>query len=180
MSTPNLVLTGFMGTGKSEVGRLVARKLGRPFVDMDALIEAREGRTIADIFAQEGEAYFRRVEAQIVRELARRTGLVIATGGGALLSPENREAMTATGIVICLWADEDTLLRRLRGDETRPLLARPDREEALRVLLRRRTPLYQQLPYHIDTTGKSVARVADEVIALYTRVLSGESPRRRG
>jgi len=168
---PNLVITGFMGTGKSVVGRLVAQRLRRPFVDIDALIEAREGRSIPEIFAQEGEAYFRRVEAAVVRELAAQRGLVIATGGGALVPEENRRQMVQTSVVVCLWADEATLIERLRGQTDRPLLAHPDWETTLRTLLARRRSAYQALPYHVDTTGKRVEEVAEEVIALYRKSL---------
>ncbi len=165
----NLILTGFMGTGKSTVGRLVAARLQRPFVDMDALIAAREGRSIADIFAQEGEMYFRALEAALVQELAARHGLVIATGGGTLVNDALRTLLTRTGIVICLWADEATLIARLRGQTDRPLLAHSDWETTLKTLLARRRPAYEALPYHVDTTGKSVEEVAAEVIALFQR-----------
>ncbi len=169
---PNLVLTGFMGTGKSEVGRRAARRLGRPFVDMDALIEEREGRTIPQIFATRGEPYFRALEAALVRELSARQGLVIATGGGALVPEENRRLMVASGVVVCLWADEETLIARLREDTHRPLLARPDWEDVLRALLARRRPAYEALPYHVDTTGKRVDEVVDEVIHIYEEALA--------
>ncbi len=162
----NIVITGFMGTGKTAVGEEVARRLGRPFVDMDAVIEQREGRSIAQIFAEEGEPYFRRLEAALVKELAAARGLVIATGGGALIPEENRRAMTATGIIVCLWADEETLIQRLESDTSRPLLARPDWKAYLRELLTRRRPAYERLPHHVDTTGKTVAEVADHIIAL--------------
>ena len=162
----NIVLTGFMGTGKTEVGRRVAARLGRPFVDMDARIEEREGRTIPQIFAQSGEPYFRRLEAALVKELAAQRGLVIATGGGALIPEENRRLMVASSLVICLWADEETLLHRLRHDTQRPLLARPDWQRYLRDLLAARRPAYESLPYHIDTTGKTVDEVVEAVLAL--------------
>lgn len=169
-----------MGTGKSTVARLLAAWLGRPFVDMDALIEEREGRSIPEIFAQSGEAYFRRLEAQVVGELAARQGLVIATGGGALIPEANRAAMSATGVVVCLWADEATLIARLRGQNDRPLLARPDWEEHLRDLLAQRRPAYQALPHHVDTTGKSTEEVAREVLRIYrahSKALSKENGR---
>ncbi len=170
----HLVLTGFMGTGKSEVARRVAERLGRPFVDMDVLIEEREGMSIPDIFAQKGEAYFRRLEAELVRELAAQEGLVIATGGGALVPEENRRIMVASGVVICLWADEETLIARLKEDTHRPLLNRPDWQAFLHELLERRRPAYAALPHHVDTTGKSVDEVADEVVAIYRRETARE------
>ncbi len=170
MEKRNIVITGFMGTGKSAVGKELARRLGRPFVDMDALIEEREGRTISQIFAERGEPYFRRLEVEIVEELAARQGLVIATGGGTLILNQNRERMTATGIVICLWANEDELIKRLAEDTSRPLLDRPDKEAHLRRLLAQRRAAYLRLPYHVDTTGKSVDQVVDEILALLTKL----------
>ena len=170
---PNLVLTGFMGTGKSEVGRRVAQQLQRAFVDMDALIEAREGRSIPEIFAQEGEAYFRQREAEVIRELAEQEGLVIATGGGALIPEENRRRMAENGVIICLWADEETLIRRLAGDTHRPLLNRPDWRRTLRELLARRRNAYAQLPHHVDTTDKTPDQVATEVIRVYRESVAG-------
>ena len=98
----NIILTGFMGTGKTSVGREVARRLGRPFIDMDAEIEARTGKSIPAIFAEEGEAHFRNLEAGLCRELSARRGLVIATGGGTLVNEENRRLMSSGGLVICL------------------------------------------------------------------------------
>lgn len=166
MTNRNIVITGFMGTGKTEVGREVARRLHRAFVDMDALIEEREGRTIPQIFMESGEPYFRQLEARLVEELASRRNLVIATGGGALIPEANRRRMVETGIVICLWAEEDALIRRLKDDNYRPLLARPDWQEHLRRLLAQRRPAYESLPYHVDTTNKSIPQVADEIIAL--------------
>ncbi len=166
MTERNIVVTGFMGTGKSEVGREVARRLARTFVDMDALIEEREGRTIPQIFVESGEPYFRQLEAALVQELSMKRNLVIATGGGALIPEANRATMLATGIVICLWADEDVLIQRLEDDHHRPLLARPDWQDHLRRLLAQRRPAYESLPYHIDTTGKTVSQVADEIVAL--------------
>lgn len=172
MDERNIVITGFMGTGKSAVGRELARRLARPFVDMDALIEEREGRTISQIFAESGEPYFRRLEAEIIEELAARQGLVIATGGGALIPEHNRKRMTDTGIVICLWAEPEALIERLAEDSSRPLLARPDWKDHLRRLLAQRRTAYLRLPYHIDTTGKRVAQVVDEILALLRQMNS--------
>ncbi|MCS7040296.1 MAG: AAA family ATPase, partial [Caldilineales bacterium] len=112
-SPPNLVLTGFMGTGKTAVGRAVAARLGRPFVDMDEWIARRAGMSIAEIFARQGEGAFRAMEAELVRELAGQRGLVIATGGGALVDPTNRETFCRTGLVICLTASVEAILARV-------------------------------------------------------------------
>ncbi|MFZ1466348.1 MAG: shikimate kinase, partial [Anaerolineae bacterium] len=138
----NIVLTGFMGTGKSSVGRYVAARLRRPFVDMDALIEERQGQTVAAIFAVEGETTFRRYESDMVHELTAQTGLVIATGGGALVNPANREALLATGAVICLQADADEVLRRVGSNGTRPLLNVENPRQHIEHLLTQRAPAY--------------------------------------
>ncbi len=176
LNPPNLIITGFMGTGKSAVAREVARQLGRPFVDMDALIEEREGRTIPRIFRESGEPYFRRVEAELAQELAIRSGLVIATGGGTLMLEASRRALLRSGVVICLWADINVLIERLQDDTQRPLLHRPDWERYLRELLAVRKPVYRSLPYHVDTTGKDVRQVAAEVITIYYGAVSDGTP----
>ena len=175
----NLVITGFMGTGKSAVGREAARRLDRPFVDMDARIAARAGKSINSIFAEEGEAAFRRMEAQLCAELAAHAGLVIATGGGALVSAENRARMLAVDTVICLRADVATILRRTRedGSAVRPLLRAADpRAEIIRLLAARREA-YAAIPWQISTTDKSIAAVADEIAALAeTRTITVRHP----
>ena len=113
MTHPNIILTGFMGTGKTAVGREVAARLGRPFVDLDDLIVQRAGKAIPEIFAQDGESAFRALEAATCGEMAAPAGLVIATGGGAVVNPANREALAAGGTVICLEADLETILQRV-------------------------------------------------------------------
>ena len=121
MNSRNLVLTGFMGTGKTSVGRLVAERLRREFVDMDELIAVREGMSIADIFARHGESHFRALERGVCAELAARNDLVIATGGGTLVDPGNC-LQFRNAVVICLDADVEEIARRLEGVEDRPLL----------------------------------------------------------
>ncbi|MBN1966226.1 MAG: shikimate kinase [Anaerolineae bacterium] len=167
----NLVLTGFMGTGKSTVGRLVAEALERPFVDMDAVIEQRAGRTIPRIFAEQGEAAFRRVERALCRELAARGGQVIATGGGALVDDENRALLIASGLVICLTAAPEALIARLQEESDRPLLAVPDPVARLRELLAVRAEAYAALPYHVETTDLTPSQVAEKVLALWQQSL---------
>jgi shikimate kinase / 3-dehydroquinate synthase len=161
----NLVLTGFMGTGKTAAGRAIAARLGRPFVDMDAEIEARAGRSIAAIFASQGEAAFRRLEAGLCRELAARQGLVIATGGGALLNADSREILAASGPVVCLQAAPGEMLRRLEGSAARPLLA-GGAAEAIPRLLAQRGAAYAAIPLQVDTTGLSVDDAAGRILAL--------------
>ena len=162
----NVVITGFMGAGKSKVGLEVARRLGRGFVDMDALIEERVGMTIHGIFAQRGEGFFRQQERQLCQELAKRRGLVIATGGGALIPEENRRALGASGLLVCLTCDVGEILRRLAEVEDRPLLDGADRRERIETLLARRREAYGRIPHQIDTTGLTVEEVAGRVIKL--------------
>ena len=164
----NIILTGFMGTGKSTVGQLVAAELGREFVDMDTLIETREGRPIPQIFAEEGEPYFRQLEAALCAELAARQGLVIATGGRLMLDPANAAALGGTGRIFCLTATPELILARVLADEKaieRPLLQGPDPATRIRQLLAERAPLYAQFD-QVDTTGLTAAEVAEEILRL--------------
>jgi shikimate kinase/3-dehydroquinate synthase len=175
-SAPNLVITGFMGTGKTRVGREVARRLGRPFVDMDAEIEARAGKSIAGLFAEEGETAFRCLESALCRELAECQGLVIATGGGTLVDPDNRAAMIASGTTVCLTAPLEEVLQRLGSAELaeRPLLDGADSGDAARRLLTTRHAAYAAIPWQVDTTGRPVEQVAAEVASLasvWTRIV---------
>lgn len=140
----NLILCGFMGCGKSTVGRLLAQATGREFLDMDTYIEEKAGMAISAIFDQYGEADFRRRESEACTALARRQGLVIATGGGALTKEENIRALAASGTIILLEVSPETVLTRLEGDNTRPLLMRPDKEKAVRELMEQRLPLYRK------------------------------------
>lgn len=162
----NVVLTGFMGTGKSTVGRLLADRTGRTFVDTDAVIEERHG-PIPEIFAEHGEAAFRRFEREVAAELAAREGLVIATGGRLLLDPENEAALTGTGRVFCLVASVDTILSRVAPDGSapgRPLLAGADARERIAALLAGRAAGYARFE-QVDTDGRSPAEVTDELLA---------------
>jgi 3-dehydroquinate synthase len=171
----NLILTGFMGTGKTCVGEELARRLGGEFVDMDRVIEAHEGMIVADIFARRGEAYFRRLEAGLCRKLAARSGLVIATGGGSLLPDENREILKASGPVVCLTASSDEILRRLQAAGDRPLLEAGDREARVATLLAERHESYGRIPLQVDTTGLTIDQAADRVLALVSQ-RAGDAP----
>ncbi len=142
MKRKNIVLCGFMGCGKSTVGRALAEKFSAEFVDMDSLIERRENATVAEIFRKKGEEAFRRMETEAALELSGRSGLVIAAGGGVLLNPENVRILRRTGVVVLLSVPVETIARRLEGDATRPLLLREDRAEFLRSLYRERVPRY--------------------------------------
>ncbi len=162
----NIVLNGFMGTGKSAVGREVARRLGWQFVDMDDAIVLRVGKPIPRIFAEYGEPAFRAMESDVCADLSVQEDLVIATGGGALVNPDNRRVMMDGGTVVCLTADPDEILRRVGDDDNRPLLNVPDPRARIAELLAARRAAYQAIPWQIDTTGLSVEEVAERVIAL--------------
>ncbi len=161
---PNIVLTGFMGTGKTTVGKLLAERLDCPFIDMDLLIEEREGRTISDIFAADGEPYFRAVERRLVKELSARQGLVIATGGGVVADPENVRVFEGTGMLVCLDAAPESVLERVAHETHRPLLAAPDREKRIRDLLDKRRAAYASVSLHIDTNGLTPVGVVERIV----------------
>jgi shikimate kinase/3-dehydroquinate synthase len=173
MDKRNLVLTGFMGAGKTSVGRVAARRLDREFVDMDQVIAAREGAPVAEIFARYGEAYFRARERELCAELAARDDLVIATGGGTLMDPVNRTQF-ASATVICLDASAEAILHRLNGTGDRPLLNSEfgirnselddGRRERIQELLAARREAYAQIPVHVDTTGRAIEDVARQVL----------------
>lgn len=168
-SGDNIVLVGFMGTGKTSVGKLVAGRLFMRFVDMDGMIENKAGKTVSRIFVEDGEPAFRAMERAMVVELSSRTGLVVATGGGIVLNPDNIADFSRTGLVVCLWAEPATIVDRLKDDNTRPLLAGDDKMERLRSILEKRRPLYEAIPNLIRTDGLSAAAVADLVAEMYGR-----------
>jgi len=176
MSDRNLVITGFMGTGKSAVGRAVAARLQREFVDTDQLIETRTGRSIPDVFAQEGEAHFRDLEAQVCRELSASRAMVIATGGWTLGSPDNRSAMEVGGLIVCLLADAPTLIQRVGSTQGRPMLKDVAWQSRLRTLLGSRQRAYLSIPLQVNTACLSVDEVADRVLALWERCAQTETP----
>jgi shikimate kinase/3-dehydroquinate synthase len=164
--SPNLILTGFMGTGKITVGREVAQRLSLPFVDMDMEIETRAGKTIPRIFAEDGEATFREMEAALCEELGKQGGLVIATGGGALVDPINRAVLTRSGTVVCLACEVQEIVRRLGkgGNSDRHLHDAADPHAEISRLLESRREAYTSIPWQIDTTGLSVEETTEQAI----------------
>ena len=158
-----IVLTGFMGTGKTSVGRMLAQALGREFVDMDASIEAEQGLPIREIFATRGESYFREREAEWCARLAHASNHVIATGGGALVDPRNRAAFR-DAIVICLEASPAEILARLGHSQPRPLLATPNPQARIAELLAARRAAYAEIERHVDTSGKSIEQIVQEIV----------------
>ena len=167
---PQLVLTGFMATGKTEVGRRLARLLGRPFVDTDSLVEATAGCSVAEVFATEGEVHFRALERSAVAQACAVPDAVIATGGGALLDPANRRRLAAAGPIVCLAAEPEVILRRTGDAASRPLLATAnganDRVARIRTLLAERAPAYAVATHTVDTSALTVDEVVERVRAL--------------
>ena len=165
MSSPdNIFLIGLMGAGKSTIGRQLARRLGKEFRDSDGEIEKRTGVNIDVIFDIEGEQGFRRRETETLRELTAARGIVLATGGGAVLAPENQALLKDNGFIIYLKATAEHLAGRLRLDRRRPLLQSGDKLTKIRELLERREPVYQQLAdLVIETNERSIYRVVSEI-----------------
>lgn len=166
MSIRNLYLVGFMGTGKTSVGRELAKKKKWKFADLDELIELREKRAIADIFAEEGEPYFRRIEKMVLREAAKERNFVFACGGGIVMDPENIKTMKETGIIICLNASLEAILKRTCGYRHRPLLNVQDPGEQIELLLKLRAPYYALADKSIDTSEISVKEAVGKVLKL--------------
>jgi shikimate kinase len=160
----NLALIGFMGTGKTTVGRLVAEQLGFEFLDTDELIQARTGRTIADIFAKEGEPAFRALEKQVVQELSAREKTVISTGGGLPTNPENLAALKSFALVVCLWASPEKIWERVKNQSHRPLLHDADPQKKIRELLAVREPFYKQADVLINTDLRSVREATQQIV----------------
>ncbi len=160
----NVFLVGLMGAGKTTVGRALARRLRLPFLDSDHEIEARTGVSVRTIFELEGEIGFRAREAAMIAELSGRPGVVLATGGGAVLDPANRACLRAHGTVIYLRARPEDLFRRMRHDRDRPLLQTGDPLGRLRELLEVRRPLYEETAHlTLDTGDQGVARLVNRI-----------------
>ena len=160
----NLALIGFMGTGKSSVGHLVADLLHFDFLDTDDLIQSRTKRTIAEIFSTDGEPAFRKLESDLVPELATRTKTVIATGGGLPASPGNLAGLKMYALVVCLWASPETIWERVKNQTHRPLLHDANPQKKIRELLAVREPFYKQADVLLNTELRSVREVAQQVV----------------
>jgi len=164
-ATNNIFLIGLMGAGKSTVGKVLAKKLGRRFLDADHVIEERCGVKIPVIFEMEGEEGFRKREAQTIREITVEQDIILATGGGAILLPENRQSLRGNGVVIYLHANPIELWHRTKGGEGRPLLKNGDAKKILEDLYAIRDPLYREIADHVIETGKpSVNQLVNTLI----------------
>ena len=165
MDSGTIFLVGMMGAGKTTIGKALAHRLGRPFVDTDRALVERCGVPVATIFEIEGEAGFRRRESSVLAEVAAEGGRVVATGGGAVLDPRNREVMRQNGTVIYLRARLESLWERTRHDTSRPLLATPNPQARLAELLEQRDALYREAAHLVvDTGSQSAATLIGRIV----------------
>jgi shikimate kinase len=160
----NIALVGFMGTGKSSVGKVLAKKTGRRLVDIDREIETAEKRKIADIFASDGEARFRALEKEAIARASSGESAVITTGGGAVTDPANLAALKTGGVVVALWATPETIYRRVKDSKNRPLLNVDDVPAEIRRLLESRRPFYEKADHHFHTDGRTASQVAGMIL----------------
>jgi shikimate kinase len=163
----NIVLTGFMGTGKTEVGKELSRMLDMKLIDIDTEIEAGQGMKITDIFGAFGEQRFREIESEMIRKIGEMEKVVISAGGGVVLREENMEALRRKGMIFCLRARPATILDRTRGSAGRPLLNVEDPLARIRELLEFRRPFYEKAGKVIDTESKTPLQVAREIAEIF-------------
>ncbi len=173
MQKKRVILTGFMGTGKTAVGQALANRLGFDFLDTDLMVEEETGKSITDIFEKQGETVFRDYEKKMVKKALEKEGVVIATGGGAITDPENLKLMKDKGYVIGLSASPESILQRVSNMDTRPLLKSKDRLKKIERLLHRRSPYYRKADIIIDTTFRKIEETVEEIL----KVLNGHNSR---
>jgi shikimate kinase len=165
----NIALVGFMGVGKSTVGHALASLLRFDFVDTDRVIEQRAGRRVTDIFAQQGEAHFRELEAALTQELEERRGVVISTGGGLVTNPANVESLRRHAFIVCLWASPQVILKRVQHQTHRPLLQAPDPLTRIQELLTARRPAYQKSDHLLLVDCRSPVETARLVAGAFRK-----------
>src|SRR5512134_418640 len=163
------VLVGFIGAGKSSVGKLLAERLEAEFVDVDERIEEAAGKSIGEIFASSGEETFRAMEREAVREAVSAPGRVVAAGGGAFVDETNRRALKKYAPVFFLDVSVESVLERLSGDLSRPLFAGGKEAETLRELMERRRPAYEEADFRVPTDCRTVREIADRILSLLQR-----------
>lgn len=159
----NIVLVGFMGTGKTEVAKKLAELIGLKYVSTDELIEKKESRSINEIFQKDGEDYFRELERKTIGKVSELDGLVIDAGGGAMLDEENVRNLKKKGVIICLQARPEVILKRMENKFDRPLLNVANRLERIKELLREREPHYKKADYFIETSELNIQQVAEKI-----------------
>ena len=161
----NIILIGFMGVGKTEIGKLLAKKLKMTYIDTDAIIENEQGITINDIFAKKEEESFREMETKLIGKLAKIDGHVVATGGGMILRPDNVKKLKAIGPLVLLWADPDTVFERVKEAGTRPLLNVADQKAKIKEILEFRAPIYKGIAdLEVDTSLLSPEEASNRII----------------
>lgn len=166
MKRKNIVLCGFMGSGKSTIGNLLSRKMGMAFIDLDAYIEKKENKSVSQIFADSGEEYFRQLERNAVSELAHKKSIILAAGGGTLTFQQNIDTLkNADNKIILLDVPVEVVAQRLKNDTKRPLLNRPDKEKVMRELYEKRLPLYRSAADIIVNAANSPMQVCMEIIS---------------
>jgi shikimate kinase len=160
----NLALIGFMGTGKTSVGRLVAEQLHFDYLDTDEMIQSATGKTISEIFKTDSEKNFRELEEKVVAEISARTKTVIATGGGLPANPKNLASLKTHALVVCLWASPEKIWERVRNQSHRPLLHDANPQAKIRELLAAREPFYKQADVLLNTELRSLREVAQQAV----------------
>lgn len=176
----NIILIGFMGCGKSSVGKRLAKQLSFQFLDTDKRIEQKEEKKISAIFAEEGEAYFRKLETETIKEFLEKTEkTVISTGGGLPLKEENGKLLQQLGFVVYLDVAKETVLQRLAKDTSRPLLQGPDKEKKVDELLEFRRPIYEYTAHiTINTNGRSFEEIIDDIVRNYEIMMTREKEKK--
>ncbi len=160
----NVYLVGFMGTGKTVAGRILARLLGRNFIDLDDLIELSESSTINDIFCDKGESAFRDLETTHLKKISNENNLIVACGGGIVIKQDNIDIMKSTGIIVCLTASPEIIFNRVKLNTARPLLNVDNPPDKIKKLLEIRKSFYEKADFQIDTSGISEEEVANRIL----------------
>lgn len=175
----NIALIGFMAVGKSAVGRNLAKRLGRRFVDLDRMIEKRAGFKVREIFELKGEPFFRDLEKQTLADLLQQADQVIATGGGVVMDDENLRLLKDKALLVCLKATTDTILARVGSGSKRPLLRGPNRRERIEELLKLRAEKYAQAHVTVDTSNLTLDQVVDQIVAAVNNIQSNDANLKR-
>ena len=163
----NIVLIGFMGTGKTTVGQQISKELRMPMVDTDTMVEVDNQMIIGEIFDRYGEGYFRNLETAAVRKVSKFKSHVISTGGGVVLRFENLNLLQENGLLFCLRATPEEIFERIKDESRRPLLKDPDPPNKIRQLLQARQAHYQRIEHQIETTNLSIEEVTNQIIGIY-------------
>ena len=171
--TKNIVLIGFMGTGKSSVGKILAQKLKRSLFDVDLWVEKMDKRKISEIFEKDGEVYFRALEKQAIKELCSKQAAVITTGGGAVLDADNFRVLKERGVIVALFAKSETVYDRVKDSKHRPLLKKDDVFGEIQKLMILRRPFYEKSDFQFETDSKTPSEVADMILEAIQPSLRG-------